>query len=138
MTTITTNMLRFIARTLGTTPDDLLVLVSSNYGVTIDDTPIDDTEKDTEERVMDDLEQRVATEAERAAREHWLTKPGNISTYEAVARAIIPMVLEHAAKVADEFRAINAANLRRADSKWKGFDDATVCIAAAIRAIGAP
>jgi len=49
VTTITTAKLREMAHTLSTTPDDLLVLASSNYGVTIDDTPAD---TDTEEQIM--------------------------------------------------------------------------------------
>jgi len=51
---------------------------------------------------------------------------------EVFARAIIPMVLEHAAKVSDE-------HVEPAESDYgQGWRDASHSIAAAIRAIGAP
>ena len=56
MTTITTAKLREMAHTLGTTPGELKTVVWSVFGVTIDDTPIDDTEKDTPEAMRDELE----------------------------------------------------------------------------------
>lgn len=66
---------------------------------------------------MDDLEQRVA---EVIRENRWLAAPAEL------ARAIIPMVREEAAKVADAC----------ADSH--GARQASRYIAAAIRAIGAP
>jgi len=45
MTTITTDMLRYIAHTLGTTPERLQALICNLFGVTIDDTPADETEQ---------------------------------------------------------------------------------------------
>lgn len=74
--------------------------------------------------VQDDLEQRV---------QHLITQPW--SSLEA-ARAIIPMVLEHAAKVAE---AQEAPFDEHMDCQMcHGFDTAAAQIAAAIRAIGAP
>lgn len=62
---------------------------------------------------MDDLEQRVA---EVIRENRWLATPAEL------ARAIIPLVLEHAAKVAES------------KTQYRG----RTIIAAAIRAIGAP
>jgi enhancing lycopene biosynthesis protein 2 len=52
MTTITTDMLRYIAHTLGVDKNDLLRILQREYGTRIDDTPADDTETDTEEQTM--------------------------------------------------------------------------------------
>jgi hypothetical protein len=64
--------------------------------------------------MQDDLEQRV---------QHLITQPW--SSLEA-ARAIIPMVLEHAAKAVENQRPVHHSFVRRTHA------------AAAIRAIGAP
>lgn len=63
MTTITTDMLKFMAHTLGKSVGYTQMVFMDEFDVTIDDAPVDDTEKDTEEQEaadQDDLEQRVA------------------------------------------------------------------------------
>jgi hypothetical protein len=50
MTTITTDMLRYIAHTLGASVDYTRQVLSSEFDTEFDDTPVDDTEKDTEEQ----------------------------------------------------------------------------------------
>lgn len=81
MTTITTDMLRYIAHTLGTTPEYMInVIMRSCLDVTIDDTPVDDTEKDTEEQeaaMQDDLVERVARAMAAAAGLDWDGKAKN-------------------------------------------------------------
>ena len=46
MTTITTAKLREIAHTLGVSPEHLKCVIGVTWGVTIDDTPADETEHD--------------------------------------------------------------------------------------------
>ena len=79
---------------------------------------------------MDDLEQRVADMLSNRCflPEHAVD----------AARAIIPMVLEHAAQKVLDVRARNAGNLNRQMAEWEAYDKATLDCHAAICAIGAP
>jgi hypothetical protein len=52
-------MLRYIAHTLGTSPERLEALIEVEFDVTIDDTPVDDTEKDTEEQTMSEWSRKT-------------------------------------------------------------------------------
>ena len=83
---------------------------------------------------MDELVERVATELGQYV--YATIKPHTIMD---AARAIIPIIrdaaLEDAAAKCDDMRAENAANLRRADSEWKGYDSATFEAGEAIRSM---
>jgi hypothetical protein len=76
-----------------------------------------------EAAMQDDLEQRVAA----------IIRDMRLASYDDQARAIIPMVLEHAAKVADN----EAAAWVNDNEGSHGARQASGYIAAAIRAIGA-
>ena len=121
MTTITTAKAREIAHYMNTTVHDIRALAISR-GVTIDDTPVDDTETDAEEQeaaMQDDLEERVAMLVLQACM-------GRGSPHDA-ARAITPLVLEHAAKLAETLPGWGKRSaIEHGDA-----------IAAAIRAMGA-
>ncbi len=116
MTTITAAKLREMAHTLGTTPEKLKPVIGHYYFVTIDDTPADTDETEAQEAAMqDDLVGIIALEiAERRAFGE---------DAKTIARAIIPMVLEEAAKVAHQWVADDIEGKRLADL---------------IRAMGAP
>jgi hypothetical protein len=127
MTTITTAKAREIAHYMNTTVHDIRALAISR-GVTIDDTPVNDTETDADEQeaaMQDDLEQRVAALL-RGMR--W-----SADAPDQAARAITPMALEHAAKVADN----EAAAWVYDNEGSHGARQASSYIATAIRALGA-
>jgi hypothetical protein len=148
MTTITTAKAREIAHYMNTTVHDIRALAISR-GVTIDDTPVDDTETDAEEQeaaMQDDLEQRVARaiyaelgvqdsgeawELPDSLKAPWLDQ--GETDMAAIARAITPMVLEEAAKVADN----EAAAWVYDNEGSHGARQASSYIATAIRALGA-
>jgi hypothetical protein len=134
MTTITTAKAREIAHYMNTTVHDIRALAISR-GVTIDDTPVDDTETDAEEQeaaMQDDLERRFMDEVWSALKAD-ATDLGKQQRILASFRAIIPMVLERAAKVADN----EAAAWVYDNEGSHGARQASGYIATAIRAIGA-
>lgn len=60
MTTITTDMLRYIADTLGQRPEYALQVFISNFDMSIDDTPADTDETEAQEAAMQDDVTKVA------------------------------------------------------------------------------